>query len=109
MGDVALTSPVISSILNQNPKLEIVFLSRPFFQPFFQQHDRFTFVGADLKGKHKGPIGLSKLKKELCSTHQFDAVIDLHDVLRTKLLRNYFKIAGIPVYSIKKGRNEKKM
>lgn len=108
MGDVVLTAPVIASMLEQNPQLEIVFLSRPFLKPFFQTHNRLTFIGANLKGKHKGVKGLYKLKKELSALHNFDAVIDLHDVLRTKLLRNYFKISKVPVFTINKARNEKK-
>ncbi len=108
MGDVALSAPVISSVLEQHPALEIVFLSRQLFKPFFQEHDRFTFIGADLKGKHKGVAGLKKLQNELIKTHKFDAVVDLHDVLRTKILCFYFKTRGIRCHSINKGRREKK-
>jgi ADP-heptose:LPS heptosyltransferase len=108
MGDVALSAPVISSMLEQHPTLEIVFLSRQFFSPFFQEHDRLTFIGANLKGKHKGVFGLKKLQKELLKEHNFDAVIDLHDVLRSKILRSYFKSSGLSCFSIDKGRKEKK-
>ena len=108
MGDVALSAPVISSVLDQNSSIEIVFLSRPLFKPFFQNHERLTFIGADLKGRHKGILGLKKLQKELLKEHDFDAVIDLHDVLRSKLLRTYFKASGLSCFSIDKGRNEKK-
>ena len=108
MGDVALSAPVISSVLEQHPTLEIVFLSRKLFKPFFEEHDRLTFVGADLNGKHKGLLGLKKLHTELIKTHKFDAVVDLHDVLRTKILRFYFKTRGIRCHSINKGRREKK-
>jgi len=108
MGDVALTAPVISSVLEHHKDLEIVFLSRPLFEPFFQPHERLTFVGADLKGKHKGVLGLKKLQKELLHKNNFDAVIDLHDVLRSKILRTYFKANGLSCYSIDKGRKEKK-
>ena len=108
MGDVALSAPVISSVLKQHPTLEIVFLSRQLFKPFFEEHDRLTFIGADLNGKHKGVLGLKKLQTELIKTHKFDAVVDLHDVLRTKILRFYFKTHGIRCHSINKGRREKK-
>ncbi len=108
MGDVALCSPVVSSILEQHEDVEIVFLSRGFFKAFFQDHPRFTFVEADLKGKNKGVPGLHRLKRELLKEHQFDGVIDLHDVLRTKILRADFKLSGVKSYSIDKGRSEKK-
>ena len=108
MGDVALSAPVISSVLEQNPTLEIVYLSRELFSPFFQEHDRLTFIGADLKGEHKGVFGLKKLQNQLLKVHKFDAVVDLHDVLRTKILRFYFKVHGIRCHSINKGRAEKR-
>jgi len=108
MGDVALSAPVISSVLEQNPTLEIVYLSRELFSPFFQEHDRLTFIGADLKGEHKGVFGLKKLQNQLLKEHKFDAVVDLHDVLRTKILRFYFKVHGIRCHSINKGRAEKR-
>ena len=88
MGDVALSAPVISSVLEQNPTLEIVFLSRQLFRPFFEEHDRLTFIGADLKGKHKGIFGLKKLQNELLKEHKFDAVVDLHDVLRKRFYQH---------------------
>lgn len=106
MGDVALTAPVIHAALEQNPHLEIKYLSRGFFQPLFNLYPSFSFKSADLKGKHKGINGLRKLYKEL-KVEKFDAVLDLHDVLRTKILRSFFRLAGVPVYVIDKGRKEK--
>ncbi len=106
MGDVALTAPVIHSVMDQNPQLEVTFLSRGFFEPLFNQSKNFSFRSADLKGRHKGVKGLRKLYNEL-KVEKFDAVIDLHDVLRTKILRTFFRLAGFPVYVIDKGRKEK--
>lgn len=107
MGDVALTAPVIQSVLEAYPNVQITFLSRGFFEPLFNQNSNFQFKTADLKGEHDGIIGLRKLYKTL-KKGNFDAVIDLHDVLRTKVLRSFFKIAGTPVFKINKGRKEKK-
>lgn len=107
MGDVALSAPVIHSVLNQNKEVCITFLSRAFFEPLFNKNKNFTFKSADLKGEHKGLIGLRKLYNEL-KKENFDAVIDLHDVLRTKVIRTFFKLAGVPVFVIDKGRKEKK-
>ncbi|MCD6202597.1 MAG: glycosyltransferase family 9 protein [Bacteroidales bacterium] len=45
-----------------------------------------------------------KLRKEAGA----DAVADLHDVLRTKVLRSFFRWSGTPVYRIDKGRREKR-
>lgn len=108
MGDVAMTVPVIYSLLKENPELKITFVSRPFFKPLFRFSDRITFVGADLKGKYKGILGLRLLAHQLCKDNQFDAVIDIHNVLRTKIIRNFLKIQGQKVFVFDKGRKEKK-
>ena len=62
---------------------------------------------ADVKARHKGLAGLWLLYKEL-SALGIDAVADLHDVLRTKILRRLFRMAGKTVSIIDKGRAEKK-
>ncbi|RYY45808.1 MAG: lipopolysaccharide heptosyltransferase family protein, partial [Chitinophagaceae bacterium] len=54
---------------------------------------------------YKGLMGLYRLSKELKTRVAFDAVADIHDVLRTKVLRN---LLGKPTAVINKGRAEKK-
>ncbi len=108
MGDVALCAPVINAILEQHPNVEITLLTRPFFKPLFKSNSRLSFHFADFKKTHKGFFGLRKLYKEL-KVEQFDAVIDLHDVLRTQVIRRFFSLSFKPIacYVIDKGRSEK--
>lgn len=106
-GDVALTVPVIDAILTKYQDVKITILTRAFFKPLFPKHPRLEFITADLKGKHKGVVGLKKLHSEL-KKNNYDVVIDLHDVIRTKILRTYFKIGGTKVLVFEKGREEKK-
>ncbi len=108
MGDVAMVVPVIKNALQQNPQLQITVVSNSFFSPLFTGLERCHFYGADLKGKHKGATGIFKLFKELKKQSKFNAIADLHGVLRSQLLKSFFKIAGIPIASIDKGRAEKK-
>jgi ADP-heptose:LPS heptosyltransferase len=105
MGDVAMTVPVLRALISQNPELKITVVTRAFFKPFFQDLKNVEVYVADLKGKHKGILGLYKLSKELKHI-QFSAVADLHNVLRTKILKLFF--AGKKVVQIDKGRTEKK-
>ncbi len=105
LGDVAMTVPVIKEFLQENPNTEIVYLSREKFKPLFQTIPNLTFISADLDGKHKGFLGLYRLAKEL-NQFQFYAVADLHNVLRTKLLRKFLKAAKKA--KLDKGRNERK-
>lgn len=108
MGDVALCAPVIDAVLEQHPNIEITFLTRPFFQPLFKPNERLKFHFADFKKEHKGLLGVRKLYSELKIQH-FDAIIDLHDVLRTKVLRRFFlfSLKPTPCHIINKGRAEK--
>ncbi len=106
MGDVALTAPVIHSLLDKNPELNITLVSNHAYEPFFNQSDRFYFHKAYLKTRHKGFWGLRKLYKEL-RTNQFDAVVDLHDVLRSKVVRRHFKRSGHKILIFDKGRKQK--
>lgn len=107
MGDVAMTLPVLQALLQQNPQLEITVLSKGFFKPMFASLPRLTFYEADVKGKHKGILGLFKLYKELKAS-KIDAVADVHNVLRSTILKFFFTLGGVPVSQIDKGRAEKK-
>lgn len=113
MGDVAMTVPVLRALREQHPELKITVLTRAFFKPFFKNLENVAVYSADLKGKHKGVLGLYKLSKELKALHTsgslnkgFDAVADLHNVLRSKILKFFF--SGIKVIQLDKGRAEKK-
>ncbi len=108
MGDVVLTLPVIKSLLKQYPDLHITVLTRPFFQTFFENIPQVTCYPVDLKGQHKGFLGLYRLVVALLKTHKIEAVFDLHNVLRTQLMGFFFKAKGIPLFKIDKGRSEKR-
>jgi ADP-heptose:LPS heptosyltransferase len=105
MGDVAMTVPVLRAFSNQYPEVKLTVLTKPFFKPFFKSIPNIEVIAADIKGKHKGVLGLYKLSKELKSL-DVNAVADLHNVLRSKVLKLF--IFGKPVVQIDKGRQEKK-
>ncbi|MBP1613162.1 MAG: heptosyltransferase [Bacteroidetes bacterium] len=108
IGDVAMTVPVVHSWAMQYPQHEIVFLSRPSLASLFSHlPNNITFYNADLKGVHRGLKGLYVLYKEL-KAFDFDIIVDLHNVLRTKFLSFLFKLSGVPTYSLYKGRWEKR-
>ncbi|WP_246286111.1 glycosyltransferase family 9 protein [Winogradskyella ludwigii] len=105
MGDVAMTVPVLRALTTQYPELKITVVTRAFFKPFFQDLKNVSVYTADFKGKHKGVLGLFKLSKELKAL-RFDVVADLHNVLRSKILKFFF--FGKKVVQLNKGRAEKK-
>src|SRR5690606_12939310 len=107
MGDAAMTVPVIRALVAQHPNVRITVVSRPFFKPFFEGIERVDFFGVDLKKRHKGFVGLMRLYNDL-KKQNIDAVADLHNVLRSKIVRTFFKLSGTKAAFLNKGRSEKK-
>ncbi len=105
LGDVAMTVPVIRNLLKQYPALQITMVSDPFMAPLFAGINRLTFIGADTRKDYKGLRGLYRLAGQLNKV-DFDAVADLHNVLRTKITRLFLR--RVPSAVIDKGRAEKK-
>ncbi|WP_247666389.1 glycosyltransferase family 9 protein [Aquimarina sp. MMG015] len=107
MGDVAMTVPVLRTFRAIYPTVKITVLTRKFFEPIFTGIDNLEVYHADVNGKHKGIFGLSKLSKELRGLG-ISAVADMHNVLRSNVLKNFFSLHGIKVVQVDKGRAEKK-
>jgi ADP-heptose:LPS heptosyltransferase len=101
-----MTAPVIKLLLQQYPELKITYVSNGFVQPIFKNIGRLEFIAADLNTTHKGAAGLFRLYRQLKELKP-GAIADLHNVLRTKLLRGYFFFSGIKTAVIDKGRKEK--
>ena len=108
MGDVAMTVPVIKNVLEQNPELQITVVSNDFLEPLFEGIERCQFYPAYLRGQHKGIFGMFRLFRALKNLAHFDAVVDLHSVLRSHLLSVFFKLKGLTIATLDKGRAEKK-
>lgn len=108
MGDVALTVPVLAGMRKQHPDIEIVLLTRKSFLPFFSSIEGLRVFTPDFTGKHKGLDGTIRLYFDLQRTVKPHKIIDLHDVLRSKILRFLFRLSGVPAYFIDKGRREKR-
>lgn len=101
-----MTAVVIREFLEQNPDTEVVMVSRANFKPLFDDIPRVTFKGVNLDD-YKGFFGLRKLATELRGEFKPDFIADLHDVIRTKILRRIFKWKGYKVAVIDKGKEEK--
>lgn len=107
MGDVALVVPVLRSLIQAHQDVEVTMLTRPRFSVFFDGLQGVKVFAADLEGRHKGLWGLARLFRQLAKEN-YDVVIDLHDHLRTMIIRSLFKLAGIRVIIFNKGRREKR-
>lgn len=107
MGDVAMVASVLKELTAQNPQLKVLMVSRKNFEPFFSNINQVSFHPIYPKEQHKGFLGLYRLFKEL-SNYKVVAVADLHDNIRSRILSLFFRLAGVKIKRIDKGRAEKK-
>jgi len=107
MGDVAMTVPVLLKLIKTYPDLKITVITRNTFKPLFSKLENVSVLEADVRGKHKRLSGVIKLAKE-AKRLNITAVADLHNVIRSKVMRRYFNTVAIKTAKIDKGRSEKK-
>lgn len=107
MGDVAMTAPVVAAVCAANPTVRFDILSTSFFEPFFERMPNLRFVGTDIRKEGGGVVALWRLFRRLRG-EGYDSVVDLHDVLRTKILRVLFRLSGSRAFVVDKGRRDKR-
>lgn len=108
LGDIAMSVPVVHDLAMQYPNLDITMLSREMARPLFEQMpENVHFIAADLKGRHKGLLGLCRLWRD-AHLSDFDYIADFHDVLRTWWLRAEGCLQRKKVAKVDKGRKGKK-
>lgn len=109
LGDICMTLPVIDSFCRAYPQIEVTFLTSKPGAAIAQSvlHNSNLRLHPINKKDYSGLAGMNRLYREMKSL-QFDAVADLHSVLRTMWLDWRFRLSGIPVRTIDKGRKEKK-
>lgn len=109
LGDICMTIPVLESACLAYPNVEFTLLTSKVgaiaVNTVLQLPN--LKVRSINKKDYNGLFGLNRLYDELKSL-KFDAVADLHDVLRTKWVGLRYRIAGHPVRKIEKGHSEKK-
>lgn len=108
MGDVALIVPVIRSLVSAHQDVEVTIVTRPKFATLFNDIDRVKTFPADVDHTYNGVFGMRELFRALIRKASYDVVIDLHDHLRTKILRTFFRLFFTDVVVFNKGRKEKK-
>ena len=107
LGDVVMTIPVLRCLEKKYPNEKFIFVTRKKFTPFFGEFKNITFFEADFKKRHKGVFGLIRLFRDLKKTNP-NKIADLHNVLRTRLLKFLFQLSFHVVVSVDKKRSERK-
>lgn len=107
MGDVALLAPALIAISANYPKVQITLVTRGNFTPFFYNMPNVNVIGMNLK-KYRGLTGIWKFYKEIEKLGPYDKIIDLHSSLRSHAFSFIYKLKRIPVFTLNKGRKEKR-
>jgi len=107
LGDVAMVVPILKELALAYPSWDITMLSKQQYETLFRGlPDNVHFFGADLSGHHSGILGLNNLLHDI-DYKSFDAVADLHAVLRTLYLRLRCLWRGKHIAHIRKDRYQK--
>lgn len=107
IGDVAMTIPVIYSAAKSNPQDTFTVVTQSFLKPIFiNRPGNVEIIGINTKGREHNLSGLLRFAAIL-GRQNYDMVLDLHDVLRTKIIRLFFKLKGKPIVVFDKARKER--
>ncbi len=108
IGDVAMTIPTVYAAARANPGTRFVVVTRSRLAPIWiNPPANVTVEGVDLS-QYKGLAGIRRLTRRLIEKYRPAAMADLHDVLRTKVMRLTARMAGLRVAHIDKGRADKR-
>lgn len=107
-GDVAMLVPVVFSVAARYPQDRFIVLTRKSFAPLFENLGfNINAVTFDPANHHKGLFGTLRLLSSVIK-YNYSHIADVHDVLRTKLIRGCMSMLFKKTAHIQKGRNEKR-
>lgn len=105
LGDVAMAVPVVYSLCRTYPHLKVVMVTRPALTRIFVgAPDNLTLFGADVDHAYAGVAGLRRLARTLRCDYGVTDYVDIHSVLRTRLLGMWLRLGGVRVTSLVKDR-----
>lgn len=109
IGDVAMVLPVVYAVARANPEHEFTLLTQPFLTTLIiDPPDNLEAMAIDIKREERRVWGLLRYAKRL-REEGFDTFVDLHDVLRTKVLRwSVGCLSRCRVWAIEKPRQGRK-
>ena len=102
LGNVAMTVPVVASVSRRYPNDRFVIVSKKNLGAMFATMPNVEFREADNHLDWKGVVRLWKALRD-----EVDAVIDLQDVLRTRVLDLLMRLSGKRVTRVRYGRVRK--
>ena len=108
LGDVAMTVPVVYEVCRAYPGIRFTLFTKKTVAPLFvYPPDNLTVFPVDTKGRYRGFAGLWRLYRDMKS-QGIDAIADLHNVLRSRVVGFFFVISGVKRAILDKGRAAKR-
>ena len=104
MGDVAMTLPPLYDACLSNPDRRFIMLTRQHPASIFINPPENLVIHPIDTADYPGVAGMRRLYRELRDKYDIGAYADLHDVLRTQMLRLFFRLGGVKVTKVDKGR-----
>ncbi|MDR3268236.1 MAG: glycosyltransferase family 9 protein [Tannerella sp.] len=105
IGDVAMTVPVIYSAAGANPADTFTVLTQTFLHPLFTHRPtNVKMIGINTKGAEKTPGGFLRFAVALVGCRRYDVILDLHCVIRSRIIDGMFRLKGKPVFILNKMR-----
>ncbi len=102
LGNVAMTVPVVASLSRRYPNDRFIFAAKKDLGAMFASMPNVEFQEVDNHLDWKGVLALWRRWRD-----KTDAVIDLQDVPRTRVLRLLLRLSGKRVTSVRYGRVRK--
>jgi len=108
IGDVAMTIPVVYSAAKANPNDSFTVLTQTFLLPLFiNKPPNVKLISINTKGAEKKLSGLLRFAFMLANRN-YDMALDLHGVIRSRIINCIFRLKGKRVFTIDKKRKERK-
>ncbi|MCM1152897.1 MAG: glycosyltransferase family 9 protein [Muribaculum sp.] len=108
LGDVAMTIPELYDACIASPDTTFVMLTRPNARSIFANPPANLHLETPDLDRYKGLIGLIRLYRYLKRKWHFTVMVDLHDVVRSQVLRALGRLDGVRIGRIRKGRGSKR-
>ncbi len=107
LGDVAISVPLIKEYARQNPSIQFSVLSQKFIAPLFEGVENLSFIPFELQKGKDGVMSVIKFASTLLK-YNFTEVADIHNVHRSRIIRYWLQLHGIPNKVIFKDRKSRK-
>ncbi len=111
LGDCAISAPLVKEYARRNPSVKFYMLSQPRYKAMFDGVENLEFIPFNTNKNAEdycgGPLSIIRRALAISRKYRITEVADLHDVLRTKLIRSALALKFIKTRKIDKRRKER--